>query len=358
MRTMKERVKSFDLIRGLCALLIIFYHMIRLFESVPGWNHFPVPSGYVNGDWGHGAVVPVFFMLSGAALVLNYPSLQFKDLKTFYFKRWKSLFPAFYLVWFYYYVKTALVNGNPLFMGYPQWFLPTVFGMDGYTLYLHQNYYMVGEWFLGAVILLYLLYPLLLFLYRKCFWIASVGVVAAFLLTIRFNPFQIALSDNLLVCLLPFWCGMAYMKFREKWKPSPLKSLPFLGGFLVLLLMPLNTNQTMVMTIAGILLFLFLDNIGGTIMKCRPVCAFFTMFGNLSYEVFLVHHQLIFTVGAYLSGYLYTNFTVAGQWLFFILLIPSILLSAKAVQLLIRAFTGTKFFKKIEGFFVPSSSAK
>ncbi len=154
MRTMKERVKSFDLIRGLCALLIIFYHMIRLFESVPGWNHFPVPSGYVNGDWGHGAVVPVFFMLSGAALVLNYPSLQFKDLKTFYFKRWKSLFPAFYLVWFYYYVKTALVNGNPLFMGYPQWFLPTVFGMDGYTLYLHQNYYMVGEWFLGAVILL------------------------------------------------------------------------------------------------------------------------------------------------------------------------------------------------------------
>ena len=356
MKSMKnERILSFDFIRALCALLIVFYHMLRLFESIPVWNHFPVPSGYVNGDWGHGAVVPVFFMLSGAALVLRYPVLKKTDLKSFYFKRWKSLFPAFYLVWFIYYVKTALINGNPLFMGWPQWFLPTVFGMDGYTLYLHQNYYMVGEWFLGAIILLYLLYPLLLFFYRKIFWVSTAAVVALFVLTIRFNPFQIALSDNLLVCLLPFWCGMVYMKVREKLRPSLLKSLPALALFLVLLLVPLNTNQTLVMTCAGILLFLFLDGLGTALMRFRPVRSFFSMVGSLSYEIFLVHHQLIFTIGAYLMGYLNENFTAPGQLLFFVLLIPAVLLFAKAVQLLIRAFTGTKFFRRLEGHFVSSS---
>lgn len=356
MKAMKnERILSFDFIRAVSALLIVFYHMLRLFESVPAWNHFPVPSGYVNGDWGHGAVVPVFFMLSGAALVLTYPSLSRKDLKSFYFKRWKSLFPAFYLVWFIYYMKTALINGNPLFMGYPQWFLPTVFGMDGYTLYLHENYYMVGEWFLGAIILLYLLYPILLFFYRKLFWISSAVIVALFLLTIRFNPFMIALSDNLIVCLLPFWCGMAYMKIRPKLKPSLIKSLPALALFLVLLLVPLNTNQTLVMTLAGILFFLFLDGFGTTVMRFRPVRFFFQGIGSLSYEIFLVHHQLLFTLGAYLMGYLYANFTVGGQILFYILLIPAVLLFAKAVSLLIKAFTGTKLFKKIEGHFVVSS---
>ena len=154
----KERIESFTFIRGLSALAIVFYHVIRLLESVPVFNHFPIPSATVNGDWGHGAVVPLFFMISGASLLYNYPELPAGAVLPFYRKRWKGIFPAFYLVWLCCYVNTAIINGNPLFMGYPQWFLPTLFGMDGYLQYLHPNYYMVGEWFLGAILLLYLLF--------------------------------------------------------------------------------------------------------------------------------------------------------------------------------------------------------
>lgn len=334
----KERIAGFDFIRAMSCLLIVFYHTIRLFESIPAWNHFPVKSAFVNGDWGHISVVAVFFMLSGTALLHNYPILTFRDLKTFYLKRAKSIFPAFYLVWAYFYITTALKVGNFLFMGYPQWFIPTVFGVDGYFLYLHPNYYMVGEWFLGAIILLYLLYPLLLFLWNKCWWLFSIVMTAVFLLVIRFNPFQIDLSDNLFVCMFSFWCGFLYLKFREKLQKKWFLPVLLFIAAIALFVIPLNTNQVLVMVFVGILSFPFLDLLGGYLLKVPLVGRFLTHTGTLSYEIFLVHHQLIFSAGALMMNYLNENFSAGAQWVFAILLIPASLFFAKAVQLMTAYF--------------------
>lgn len=38
--------------------------------------------------------------------------------------------------------------------------LLSLLGMDGYFQYRGPNYYLIGEWFFGAIVFLYILYPL------------------------------------------------------------------------------------------------------------------------------------------------------------------------------------------------------
>ena len=85
----KERDHSIDFLRALCALGIVLFHFYchtpdglpRLFYS------------YANGSVGN-TLVNVFFIISGYALYLNNPEI--KDLKAFYKKRFRSIFPVRY----------------------------------------------------------------------------------------------------------------------------------------------------------------------------------------------------------------------------------------------------------------------
>ena len=51
----------------------------------------------------------------------------------------------------------------------PPWprILLSLFGVDGYFSYKIPNYYQVGEWFLGAIVMLHAVYPLLSFAVNK-----------------------------------------------------------------------------------------------------------------------------------------------------------------------------------------------
>lgn len=48
-------------------------------------------------------LVASFFCISGTVLYYNYPKIN--SLKAFYFKRWKSIFPSFYIGFMYYYIQ-------------------------------------------------------------------------------------------------------------------------------------------------------------------------------------------------------------------------------------------------------------
>lgn len=68
----------------------------------------------------------------------------------------------FYMLWLFLYYKQVCGVKHLFYNGNPKYLLLTLFGMDGYMSYRYTpNYYFIGEWFLGALILLYLCYPLL-----------------------------------------------------------------------------------------------------------------------------------------------------------------------------------------------------
>lgn len=326
----KERILNFDFIRAVAALLIVFYHIVRQFEIIPAWDHFVIHSTGPNGDWGHYTVVALFFMLSAVSLLYNYPELTAKDLKGFYFRRWKSVFPTFYLVWICADVVRSIQSGTPFWGGPPVTFLLTLIGEDGYAQYLglEHDYYLVGEWFLGVIILLYVLYPLLLALYRRLFLPTTIVITVLFF---------VLHHDGFISYLFPFWCGFVYLRLRETLRSRKWTALLFLAAMLLFLLVPFPVVFWIpAMTLAGICLFPVLDFLSDLLMRFRPVSAFFLFTSGLSYELFLVHHRVIFFISGYLTNFVGSDFTIAGQWFFALGVFVISFFLAKAVSLLMK----------------------
>lgn len=350
----KERIASLDCIRAVSALLIVLYHIVGIFQLTPGYDNFPIKAVTPAGNWSI-MVVAVFFMISGASLYYNYPGVAPRSLLSFYFKRWRSLFPAFLLVWLCNYVQSVVTYKNFFYAAEPKYLLLSLFGLDGYFVYLHPNFYYTGEWFLGAIIMLYALYPLLALLMSKkrlVRIITTIVISAAFVWLMIANPFRITKSWNLITCLFSFWFGMLFMKHRDVLRKSPLIGILCGIPFFVLLFAPLGIDETTVMILSALFGYLFLDWAADYIFKVPPVRGFLLVSSALSYEIFLVHHSLIYKF----MDYIIRNGTYQMGWaqelLFTILIFVPIFLYAKALSLLIKAFFGTKPWKAIEGVFL------
>ena len=155
----KKRYYELDFMRAVCALIVVCYHFscaLDIFE-LQGFKN--ILYTYANGRWGEMAV-SVFFMLSGAAMIHNYKGKRL-NVAEFYKKRWMNLFPMFYVMWILMYVIKASVKNNWFWGGQPKLLLLSLIGMDGYFYYHQPNYHSIGEWFLGAIIFLYILFPIL-----------------------------------------------------------------------------------------------------------------------------------------------------------------------------------------------------
>lgn len=167
---------DFDVIRIFACLTILIIHFNA---SVSGYDYSGtflysnglIPNYYFKcvylGEIGNG----LFFILSGASLVLSNSSLELsaKELPQFYWKRIKSLMPQFWIAWIAATFATLILNKGigsaPAYKA-----LWTLFGMDGYSWargWCDGSFYQVGEWYLGCALLCYLLWPLVVYLWRK-----------------------------------------------------------------------------------------------------------------------------------------------------------------------------------------------
>ena len=96
----KERLFYLDFIRTIATISILLTHFnaIYIFSYPEQSDKAVITSrvfGLYIGDFG----VSLFFIISGAALMYIYGEKM--DLKTFYYKRFKSIFPMFWLAYFF-----------------------------------------------------------------------------------------------------------------------------------------------------------------------------------------------------------------------------------------------------------------
>ena len=290
----KNRIYGWDVIRIVSAFLVTLAH---LSETV--FNQYGVQSMFLrnaNGDYGALAAT-AFFILSGAALALTTPRIgNGEELKQFYRKRIKAIFPMFLFLWVVLYVAISIRERNLLWGGEPWTMILTLIGMDGYLLYLIPNYYIIGEWFLGALVLLYLLYPALLWLFTRYRLAATAGILILYILLMLYNPFRMHPSANPVSCLTMFWIGMLLCAYREKVYAGI--SRPAVCGALVLLLfalllIPLPVGPVPAMHLAGILTFLILWKVGDLIASGEEARRAVTKMSDGTYAVFLLQHILI-----------------------------------------------------------------
>ncbi|MBD5095953.1 MAG: acyltransferase [Lachnospiraceae bacterium] len=287
----KERLHGADFVRGYAMLMIVLFHA---FVQLLSFNMGKYPfTFFANGDFGLKGVT-LFFACSGAVLYYNHASIKLntKEIGAFYKKRWMSIFPAFYLVWLGEYIHRVLINRSFFFNGNPLSMILSLFGMDGYFSYLVQkNYYIVGEWFLGAIIILYLLFPLINACFQKNAPITLIITALCSYLPIGLSFWKIIMDRNIFICLLSFVFGMYYIKYREK----IINRITFIIAVIldVVLLCVHISDFYYIRLVSGYLAFVVLYELGSYIMMNekikRPIC----FLSGISYEVFLVHHLVI-----------------------------------------------------------------
>lgn len=159
-----KRIRYFDLLRCISFCFIIFYHMIsQLYFS----KLFPLDKilpFYENDNMNIAMLgVAVFFILSGAGLA--YSTAENFDIRRFYKKRFIRVLIPFYITYISYFIYKVITTGSFTSFFPPEtsaWkIIFTFFGMDEWISQhgIHTFSLGIGEWFLGALLLLYLLFP-------------------------------------------------------------------------------------------------------------------------------------------------------------------------------------------------------
>lgn len=244
----------------------------KLFASV-------LPFGIYLGDFGSS----LFFIVSGAALALTVPETQ--SPAVFYKKRAKAIYPLFWLAWAVCFSVRFLTKPGYYAAAKSPTFLLTVLGLDNFAVaagWVGMDFACVGEWFLGSILFLYLLFPLLLRGLKRKPWITW---VLALLLCL---PVHLAGWDAHLVAIhvLEFLFGMHYLRLkkRTKW----ILAVLFAGG--TVMLAPMDGKITCAFFSGAT--FVLLAEASHWLDRPWPraICA---KMAKLSYAVFLVHHVLI-----------------------------------------------------------------
>ncbi|MDD6304825.1 acyltransferase family protein [Thermoguttaceae bacterium LCP21S3_D4] len=293
----KERIYGLDFLRAIAALGIIAHHFsgeLKLRDVK--MNHWLFQT-YPNGSFGL-LLVTWFFILSGMALRMNYSRLSLKDLKAYFYKRFKTIFPMFWIAWFICYIQNVLRNGMLFYNGNPLRLLWTLFGLDGYVALRYPTYYNIGEWFLGALVLVYILYPLILKIYNKNRLVTIGGLCVLFLLVDKYHiSIQTGPFRSITSCALSCVIGMLIADGLEKLQKKYVDILT-LVIFGVYLFVPLSIckNVNVSVHIFGAIGFVVVMNLGNWIMKSKILYHIFDMISKLSYPIFLLQHVIILQV--------------------------------------------------------------
>lgn len=133
----------------------------KLFGSV-------LPFNIYLGDFGSS----LFFMVSGAARSIPAPGQGREplNLARFYQKRAKAVYPMFWLAWCIFFPIRFVTKPGYYAAAKTPSLLLTVLGLDNFAQaagWVTMDFACVGEWFLGSILFLYLLFPLLRWGLRK-----------------------------------------------------------------------------------------------------------------------------------------------------------------------------------------------
>ena len=320
---MKTRLHYLDFLRFLSFGFIISYHMIVQLALDGVREMEEVTPFFMNANV-HTAVLGVnlFLMISGAGLMCSYGDRM--DVVDFYKRRFTRILIPFYFVWVVSFVLRYIQIGKTLVQGVPVWsILFTVAGMDEYWPIAGFPTFStgVGEWFLGCLVMLYLVFPLLLAAVKR-FPRITFLVSTAFYLYITWRyPFRhVAATQNVLTRFYPFLLGMlsvrpektrARKNARRLYIPAESHhllpgwtlaiTLPVVGFYLLLSSpLPLPEEWTgMIFSVSVYLIFMALEPVLASLPLLDDLMALFSFY---SYEIFLVHHITIYIEMTLVAG--------------------------------------------------------
>ena len=338
MRKLNKRIDGFDFARVFCAIGIITFHFFLISNSK--LKTFFVQTA--NSTYGF-MFVTSFFSISGAVLYYNYHKIT--SLKIFYYKRWKSIFPAYYFCFLFFFMKKVFYSHKLFYRSHWSYLIFTILGMDGYFYYKYKTYYLIGEWFLGAIISIYIIYPLLSYAIKKNIFIIQFFITIGYIWMKKTKFFKINNERNLITCIQSFYFGMISIKSNTFLLTNRVCGI--IALIILLFLCFFNLPKFILINqIQGFSLFITLIHIGNYIMKTKFRCIFIEI-SKLSYSMYLVHHHIIKDIlGVNNPQEWYNSFLMLG------LSILLTIIYAKILLIIIDSIFRSLLFIKIENKFI------
>lgn len=297
------RISSLDYVRVAAFVLVVMAHVM----SQAGVSALPPRLGLSSTYWG-ALGVALFFMLSGASLAIG----SFKGgYGAFYLKRLRALLPPF---WVAYFVCLFLIFAScgTMKMG-SDWMkiVQTLFGIDSYlrssasACSQFSNYSLIGEWYLGCILILYSIAPAVYRLASKWPVPTLIGTYAASLLSIAVTPtisgvFPLWNSRphfNATSHLFELAFGMVFIRcVRPRFRlyaTLAAVSLVSVVAYSLYAPSPLFANDASGI-IASVALFVFVCFVFDALSSSEALRGIVSYLGKISFLAFLYHHQMIY----------------------------------------------------------------
>lgn len=153
---MRGRMQSIDFLKGIAILMVILVHSSQKIAGMPGIM-------YRITSWGETGC-QLFFVLSGYLLTYSWQQKK-RTIKDFYQSRWLSIGPAYYLAIAFWVIVGYIQYGIGCTTGFSVngstgAIVVNVLLLNGLIAEANNNV-VPGGWFIGALAILYLIYPAL-----------------------------------------------------------------------------------------------------------------------------------------------------------------------------------------------------
>ena len=284
----QKTLPGLDGIRLAAILWIAVYHFGAELSVAGAYS----PAFFTTGACAALVLGAVFWMtaLSGACLSLKYTAVPFR-LGEYAKNRFWAIYPLLWLFFFPLFLYSDVLHHNNA--GVAPWRLVfSVLGIDGYLSAWTPTFYKIGEWYLGCQILLYCLFPLVLWGLRRR---GRQGVLAAAMLVL-WGAVPFLFPDNVdpfhTVCgqLPVFAAGAAFGRWLADPQQAGRKPLAASAGLLAAAVLcgaaSLPDYYTYSLAALGLFWPAFLL---GQLLRGRAA-ALAHRAARLCYGVFLVHH--------------------------------------------------------------------
>ena len=258
----------------------------------------------------------LFILISGATITYSNINRDIKVIE-FYKKRLLRVLIPFYVAYIIYFIiKVITLKNIHIYGGVPKWnIIWTICGMDEYLNAAGFKTFSlgIGEWFLGCIILCYLVYPFLYRVHKKNPIITFVVMTSCYIvLNLNYTRlgFVIPSHMNFLSQVYNFYLGIVLARiaytildndsnngrvklYGSKW--LLILTIPILLFFYFyksIINIPDNFKTTLVVLSIAISFYLLEEKIA----ENKVICKITNYFNNISYEFFLVHHFVIYQI--------------------------------------------------------------
>lgn len=293
-----QRFTTLDSFRGICALLVVFFHLhvVDTFVQLPFFRRDEV-------------LLNFFFVLSGFVLAHTYgmkPNLSFKS---FFISRIFRLYPlhlvmlGFFILfemarWIAY--RNGFQLNNVPFTGTfaPAEILPNLLLVQAWTTFTETMSFNYPSWTISIEFYIYMLFgALCMFSMRNRFLLFAAVSVAAFALIFSGNE---PLVERAMLGLSCFFAGnityLVYLLIRNRWKLRPwLMTVLECAMMYATYWIVMNDfdHRSPVGSLAFCVLVLLFAFEGGRVSAFLKT-GVFVLLGKLSYSIYMTHAALLF----------------------------------------------------------------